>query len=116
MQAKLLSQAKRAQGLTNRGSQGLLDEEALQWKQRCQDQHNIIKELIGKMAGYGIEVTEEELMEMQHQGVDQDPAQQTEYGQAQGQIKAGASMDLIVSFSPSRGKEAITKQLQGAYF
>tara|TARA_B110000285_G_C15011835_1_gene556873 strand:+ start:618 stop:1028 length:411 start_codon:yes stop_codon:yes gene_type:complete len=88
----------------------------LQWKQRCQDQHNIIKELIAKMADYGIEVTEEELMEMQHQGADQDPAQQVEYGQTQGQIKAGASMDLIVSYSPSRGKEAITKQMQGAYF
>lgn len=69
-QAKLLAQAKRAQGPANRGSQGPPDEEVLQWKQRCQDQHNIIKELINKMADYGIEVTEEELMEMQHRGAD----------------------------------------------
>ena len=31
-------------------------------------------------------------------------------------MKAGASLDLIVSYSPARGKEAITKQLQGAIF
>ena len=69
------------------------------------------------MADYGIEITEEELMDMQHQGADQDPDQfQQEYGQSDSQIKAGTSMDLIVTFSPNRNKEAVTKQMQGVVY
>ena len=74
-QSKLLNQARRAgHGMGGRsqsqGSSDQLNQEMGQWKQRCSDQHNIIKELVNKMADYGIEITEEELMDMQHQGAD----------------------------------------------
>jgi mannitol/fructose-specific phosphotransferase system IIA component (Ntr-type) len=49
-----------------RGNSDSINQEMVQWKQRCSDQHNIIKELVNKMADYGIEITEEDIMDMQN--------------------------------------------------
>jgi len=56
------------------------------------------------MSEYGIEISEQSLMEMQNQIDDQDD-----------QVRE-STMDLIVTFGPQLDQEAVTKQMMGARF
>ena len=57
------------------------------------------------MSEYGIEISEQSLMEMQNQIDDQDSQE----------IRA-STMDLIVTFGPQLDQESVTKQMMGARF
>ena len=57
------------------------------------------------MSEYGIEISEQSLMDMQNQIDDQD-----------GQEIRASTMDLIVTFGPQLDQESVTKQMMGARF
>jgi hypothetical protein len=59
------------------------------------------------MSEYGIEISEQSLMDMQNQIDEEDN---------EDDLVRSSTMDLIVTFGPQLDQEAITKQMMGARF
>jgi hypothetical protein len=73
-----------------------------QWEKRFEQQNSIIEKLLIKMSEYGIEISEQSLIEMQNQIDEEDNEDST--------------MDIIVTYGPQIDQEAVTKQIMGARF